>query len=124
MINTKIKRFILINRCEDAESFALYSLKDMEDYFRKWQIWLNKLHEDGNPAVVEILKPKATLYIKNQKQEEFDFEEGSAAGICIINAANWEEAAKIARTSPIIEEGGSCELREIFDLASELYAKV
>ena len=108
-----MKRFMLINHGGESLSFSTYTPEQIRQYLDRWRIWISTLAGKGNFDSAEPLLPRKVIYKKDEQEAELAVDELSATGYCIIKAIDWDEALAIAKYCPVIEEGETCEIREI-----------
>ncbi len=111
-------QYMLILR-ESKIDFADISAEEIEKVIGDYMAWSNKLGEEGKLVGGEKLKDDGGkhLSINNGSLRVTDgpFTEAKEiiGGYFTINAANYEEAVKIAETCPHLKYGGRIELREV-----------
>jgi hypothetical protein len=85
----------------------------------KWMAWIDKLRKDGKYLSGEPLLPGGKL-IKGADKKVTDgpYTEGKevVGGFFIIDAANYDEAATIAKDYPDYHYGGSVQVRQIMKM--------
>jgi len=94
------------------------SAEAMQRTMERWQAWFNDLREKGHLASYgQPLEPVKGRVVKDSKGGYSDgvYAETKdiVVGFSIINAADLDEAALLAKTSPIFEQGGMIEIRPI-----------
>lgn len=110
-----MNEFLLIFR-RDCKTKKLQPTGDqLLAYDSRWQDWFNVLGAENILAwPVQRLDEKGFVMGPEnavRKGPYLDFKE-SVGGIIIINAANYEIASKVASQCPVLELGGSVEVRK------------
>jgi hypothetical protein len=93
--------------------------KEVQEKHRAaWAAWIKGLAQDGKfeagyPLVREARK------VTPAGVETHRFPEDSEGGFTIIKAESLDHAAEIARTSPIIKNGGTILVRECMEMGNQ-----
>ena len=106
--------FLLIFRRDYLNAEAQPSAEQLKEHLQQWQDWFGSLAAqnrlsrplqrwDGDGRVL-----KSNKSITNGPYAEI---KESIGGLIIIKAENYEEALEIAQGSPILDIGGSVEIR-------------
>jgi hypothetical protein len=92
------------------------SPKEMEAIMQRWQGWFKKLGEEGKLKDWGApLQPKGKHVAAGGVITDGPFSEGKEliGGYSIVKATDLAEAAMLAQGCPIIEDGGSVEVRAL-----------
>lgn len=109
-----MNEFLLVFRRDYKTKNAQLSAGQMQTHLKRWDDWLNYL--DAQNLLARPFQPldaQGIILNPNNIVESgpyFEVKE-SISGMIVINAANYEEALKIARGCPILEIGGNVEIR-------------
>jgi hypothetical protein len=88
-----------------------------EEHFRKWNQWMANLVKDGKFEIGYPLTAESRKVGPSGIENDAD-PENSPGGFMVIRADSIEDAARIAHTSPIIENGGTVLVRECGEVRS------
>src|SRR5215510_2686905 len=95
------------------------SPEKMQENMGKWMAWIDKLSKAGQYVAGEPLLPGGKL-ITGKKRNVTDgpFTEGKevVGGFFIINAKDYDEAARLCDDYPDYELGGTIQLRQIMKI--------
>lgn len=111
-------QFLLLLHDEDADHANL-SEEELGQLFQSFVSWTEDLHRRGKLRGVERLTPPAGSATVRKRGDRIvvdgPYTEGKEAilGLYVIEAADYDEAARIAHEVPSIAIGGSVEVREI-----------
>jgi hypothetical protein len=112
---TTAKRFMLILR--GGRSDKSLSPTEYGQMIQKYLNWIEGLRKSGNYEAGEPLEEEGRLLSEKNGSLVTDgpFAESKEAvgGYFIIKAADLDEAAEIAKSCPIFENGGTTEVRPI-----------
>lgn len=112
-----MKEFALLFRQPELDRSRL-SPKEMEELTKKWQDWAGALEAQGKIAShgvrlsVEgkVLKPGGVItdgpFVEIRER---------LGGLVIVKAENLEEAVTMAHGCPVLDRGGSVEIRPVFE---------
>lgn len=89
-----------------------------EKHHAAWAAWINGLAKDGKFESGYPLVPEARK-VTQAGVESHRFPEDSEGGFTIIKAEALDNAAEIARTSPIIKNGGTILVRECMEMGKQ-----
>jgi len=117
-------RFILFQRgaAEPSAPSTPSTPEEMQLAIEKFRAWLESLSRQGKLRGVEKLKDDGggrILSVRNGQivvDGPFAETKETIGGYYIVEAADYDEAIAIASASPIFDEGGSIELREIEEM--------
>lgn len=113
---TSMKEFLLVFR---REASIQMSPEQIQQMMKPWQDWIgsiaaqNKLVNAGNrlDSVGKVVKPKNVItngpYVETKE---------AVGGYTIIKAESLDEAAEMAKGCPILQVGGSVEIRPIISM--------
>ncbi len=108
--------YLLLLRNEDAD-FSNWGPADFQAMMAKFFAWSDKLKEQGRLESGERLRPAGqTLRIRGGRHvRDGPYSEGKEVigGYYIIKADDQAQAASLCEGCPILEVGGSIELREV-----------
>ena len=107
-------KFMLLIRGGDPDSE--FSPEEMQAIIQKYIKWAQRLRESGKLAESEKLSDGGRLLsVKNGKVVDGPFTETKEAvgGYFTVEAADYEEACKIARDCPVLERDGKVEVRKL-----------
>ncbi len=111
-----MKTYLLLLRNENAD-FSDWGPADFQEMMAKYFAWAGRLREQGRFESGERLSPfSETLRLRDGKHvRDGPFSEGKEVigGYYVLKADDAEEAATLCEGCPILEVGGSVELREI-----------
>jgi hypothetical protein len=112
-----MKEFALLFRQPDIDHSKI-SPKQMQELTKKWQDWAGVLEKQDRIAshgvrlAVEgkVLKPGGVItdgpFVEIRER---------LGGLVVVKAENLEDAVTIAHGCPVLETGGSVEIRPIFE---------
>jgi len=112
-----MKEFALLFRQPETDRSRL-SPKEMEDITNKWQHWAGALQAQGKTTGVgvrlsvegKVLKPGGVItdgpFVEIRER---------LGGLFVVKAENLEEAVTLAHGCPVLETGGSVEVRPLFE---------
>lgn len=103
----------------DANPDVKFSPEQMQGIITKWQNWMgglaaqNKLASPGNRLgwAGKVVKPKVVTDGPYAEIKEI------ISGFIVVRAASIEEASEMAKGCPILEVGGSVEVRDIIPMS-------
>lgn len=109
-----MEEFLLIFRRDAVSKESQPSPQEMQAHLKQWQEWFGKL-----AAQDKLSRPiqrwdrdgkivKADKHVINGPYVEI---KESIGGMVFVKAANYDEAAEIAKGCPILEVGGNVEIR-------------
>lgn len=126
-----MKVYLLLLR-EGDEEYEKLSPRNIEELMKRYFEWTAKLREAGayisclklNEASGLVARRPAGELADGSAVQETEFIEAGAcvgganavAGVFLIRAADEREAQSLAAGCPILEYGGSAEIREVFSL--------
>ena len=92
--------------------------QEMQEALEKYQTWFNDLEARGRVVQYgQPLDPKAGRLVKDRDGSISDGPYAETkdivVGFSIIRAENIDEAAALARSCPILEQGGMIEIRPV-----------
>jgi hypothetical protein len=113
---TNMKEFVLLFRRPELKEPEMDS-KKIEAYRKKWDDWLNGFPEEiklsstgfGLSEDGKILKPSGVI-----TDGPFVELKEKLGGLAVIKAETLDEAITLAHGCPVLEMGGSVEVREAF----------
>lgn len=111
-----MSEFLLLFRMDITTKEAQPTPAQMEIYMQKWGEWINSIAEQdklsgGNHLSTEGMVLKPNNIIMNEPYTE---NKESIAGYILVEAADFDEAVKLAKGCPILQgEGTSVEVRKI-----------
>ncbi len=97
--------------------------EQMQESMERWTKWIGQGMQEGWMLDAgDALLPEGRLVDKNRAVTDGPFVESKevVGGYTVVKAANFDEAAKYAKTCPNIVEGGSVEIRPLAGLASAM----
>jgi hypothetical protein len=95
--------------------------QQMQEWMEKYQAWFKDLEAKGHlaqygqplePKTGRVVKDKTGSFIDGPYAETKDI----VMGFSIISAEDFDEAVALAKTCPILDEGGMIEIRAILKL--------
>jgi hypothetical protein len=91
---------------------------DLQANMGQWMAWIEQLSKDGRYVSGEPLLPGGKLVTNNKTVTDGPYTEGKelVGGFFVINAANMDEAAEIARAYPDFQYGGSVQVRQVMQI--------
>ena len=113
---------MLYRSTEDVHRETLGSPEKAQATLAKWRAWFKEMSEKGQLKTLgEPLERAGTMVVGKKKMvTDGPFTEAKdvIGGFSIIEAADLQQAAKIASGCPILDAGGSVEVRPVrkFDL--------
>lgn len=118
-----MKNFLLLLREENVE-FEKLSPQDFDQLMNRFFEWNATLRESGNYITcLKLTDDPGVLAKKNAGRQENEVLDGpftesreAVVGFYLIRAVGFAEAQKIAADCPVLDYGGSAEVREIFSL--------
>ena len=111
-----MQEFLLVFRNDAAGSAYSPSPEQMQAMMKPWQDWMgslaaqNKLVSSGNRLATEgrVIRPKKVItdgpYVELKE---------AIGGYIIIRAGSLDEAAELSKDCPILNSGGSVEIRAL-----------
>ncbi len=114
-----MKEFLLIFRRESSTPQTQLSPEQLQAMMKPWQDWMgsiaaqNKLVDQGNRLEHEGKVVKPNNIITNGPYVEI---KEAVGGYTIIKANSLEEATEISKGCPILNVGGSVEVRAILPM--------
>lgn len=110
-----MKQYMLFLR-EDLQAVKQMSPEDLQADIEEYTRWVEELAKTGNFIAGEPLEPEGNyLQASGQVQTDGPFIEAKEAisGYFLIQAASSEQAVEIAKTCPILKNGGALEVRPL-----------
>lgn len=91
------------------------SPEQMQKTMEKWRAWFKQLGEDGHLKDIGHPLDNAGKVLRGKSMTDGPFAEAKdvVGGFTIIQARDLEHASELARKCPILEVGGSVEVRPI-----------
>lgn len=114
MDKLSLKEFMLIFRL-DANSEPPSS-EQVTEMHQQWGAFIGSIASQGNLQATQRLKlegAKRLSLAAGLEDEKVFYKNQLISGYMVLKAASMEEVASIAKSCPILSEGGSVELREI-----------
>ncbi len=114
-----MKEFLLVFRREAAQPDIQMSPEQIQAMMKPWQDWMgsiaaqNKLVDAGNRLESDGRVVKADKVITNGPYVET---KEAVGGYTIIKAASLDEATEISKGCPILQVGGSVEVRALIPM--------
>jgi len=112
-----MKEFALLFRQPDLDR-SRFSPKEIQDLTNKWQNWAGALEAQGKTTGVgarlsvegKVLKPGGVItdgpFVEIRER---------LGGLVIVKAENLDEAVTMAHGCPVLDTGGSVEVRPLFE---------
>ncbi len=103
-----------------AEAFNNPSPEAMQAELQKWNHWIGSIAAQGRLAGTEALLPTGKTLTGSQRVvTDGPYTEGKeiVGGYLFVQAADLDEAARLAEGCPVFEHEGSVEIRPIMALA-------
>ncbi len=113
-----MKEFLLVFRA-DFKAMPEFSPEQMQANTKKWMDWIggiaaqNKLSNRGNRLTTDGRVVRANKSVTDGPYTEI---KESIGGYTIIKVETYDEAVSIAKGCPILNAGGSVEVREVNSL--------
>jgi hypothetical protein len=111
-------RYLMLMR-DESNRFASFTEADSRALMEQFVAWTKTLHESGRLGGVERLTDAGRTVRKRGDAFTIDGPYAEArelvAGLYVLHARDYDEAAEIAKGCPLLRYGGSCELRAIGD---------
>lgn len=116
-----MSQFVLLYRSsKEAYQEAMGSPEKVQASLAKWRAWIREMTEKGQlKSVGEPLERTGTMVVGKKKvvtDGPFTELKDVIGGFSIVEAPNLEQAAKIACGCPILDNGGSVEVRPVLKL--------
>jgi hypothetical protein len=107
---------------DDPKKFAELSPQEMQEAFKKYHGWGQKMREQGRLTGSNKLTDGAGRVLRGKspmRVTDGPFTEGKEVlgGYYMFNADSYEHAIELTRDHPQLEYGGTVEVREIQDLS-------
>jgi hypothetical protein len=107
--------YVLFIRDDDV-SYDGYGPEEFAELFQKFVRWADRLQSEGRLRGVERLEGTDGRTVRKRGGAlvvDGPYVEGKEAvlGYYVVEAADWDEAARIAADCPCVDIGGSCEVR-------------
>jgi hypothetical protein len=109
-----MKEFLLIFRRDYRTKELQPTTEQMDLHLLRWRRWFLSLAEEGKLArPVQRWDPDGRVLRKNMTVTTGSYADGqeSMRGMIIIKAADYEHAVAIAQRAPVLELGGTVEVR-------------
>jgi hypothetical protein len=115
-------KFLFIYRGGDTDE-AKYSPEQMQAYMQKWNDWIGEGFQKGfmlDPG--DALHPGGKIVGADRVVTDGPFAESKelVGGYSVINAADFNAAAEIAKGCPILLAGGAVEVRQMAEIAPKM----
>lgn len=106
--------FLLLLRGGE-ESTQAFSLEELQVHVNKYFVWIEELSQAGHFKGGQPLAAESRMVSQNPVATDGPFAESKEAiqGYFLVEAADLDQAADLARGCPILEVGGSVEIRPI-----------
>nr|WP_295922023.1 YciI family protein [uncultured Dyadobacter sp.] len=107
--------FLLIFRRDYKTKDVQPSPGQLQEHLQKWQLWYGKLAEEDRlvrPQTRWDAEGRVVDHHKTVLNGPYAEIKESIGGVTIIRAASYEEATEIASASPILDLGGTVEIRK------------
>jgi hypothetical protein len=107
---------------DDPKKFAELSPQEMQEAFKKYYGWGQKMREQGRLTGSNKLTDGAGRVLRGKspmRVTDGPFTEGKEVlgGYYMFNADSYEHAIELTRDHPQLEYGGTVEVREIQDMS-------
>ena len=114
-----MKEFLLVFRREATSKESPLSPEQLQAMMKPWQDWIgsiaakNKLVDSGNRLVPEgkVVKPNGII-----TNGPFVETKEAIGGYTMVRAESLDEATELSKDCPILQVGGSVEIREIIPM--------
>ncbi|KAA2239599.1 transcription initiation protein [Chitinophaga agrisoli] len=109
-----MNEFLLVFRRDYKTREQQPSPEELQAHLRRWREWFNTLTAEdrlARPAQPWEGKGKVLKHDKSVTDGPYAEIKESIGGLVIIKAADYDEAVEIAKGSPILELGGTVEIR-------------
>jgi hypothetical protein len=111
-----MKEFVLLFRRPELKDFN-YDSQQIESYRKKWNDWVNGFSAEVNQSTIgyglaeegKVLKPSGVI-----TDGPFVEIKEKLGGFAIVKAESLEEATTLAHGCPVLDIGGSVEIRSAF----------
>jgi hypothetical protein len=116
-MNNTMDEFLLIFRRDYKTKEGQLSPDQLQEQMKDWLNWFKTLTaEDRLARPPQRWDGEGVLIDKNKTVTNGPYAEikESIGGMIMIKAANYEEAAEIAKNAPVIKYGGNVEIRKAF----------
>ena len=112
--------FVLLYRTSDPAAMAERTPEEAERSMARWRAWFREMHGKGQLKTVGLpLQPTGkTVNGASKMITDGPYAESKevVGGFSVILAKDAAEAARIARGCPVLEAGGSVEVRPVLDI--------
>ncbi len=109
-----MNEFLLIFRRDFSTREIQPSPEEMQQHLQHWQQWFGKLSaRDKLARPLQRWDGKGVIVASNKEVTNGPYAEikESIGGMILVKAADYNEAAEIAKECPVLELGGSVEIR-------------
>lgn len=106
--------FLLVFRADFTNKENQPSPEQLQAHFEKWHAWYDKMNAEDR-IVVRRRWDREGLVVNAQKtvlNGPYAEIKETIGGAVIIRATDYDEAAELAKTVPILEFGGNVEIRK------------
>lgn len=113
-----MKEFMLIFR---READQMPSAEQMQAILQQWQQWIKGINADGKYSGTNRLLPEGKTIKPGLLITDGPFIESKelVGGYLIIKAATLDDAVETAKTCPMLEYGGTVEVRSVMAIDSD-----
>ncbi|MEM8896319.1 MAG: YciI family protein [Bacteroidota bacterium] len=111
-----MKTYLILLR-EDLQTINNMTEEEAMEEIATYQKWVDELTQSGNHVSSEPLTDEGFLVSDTQVVSDGPFIEAKDAisGYFIIKAENHEQAIEIAKSCPLVTNGGTVELRPVME---------
>jgi hypothetical protein len=110
-----MSEFLLVFRRDYTSPEAQPSTQALQDHLKHWADWLRSIAAQDKIAhpVIRFDSRGKIVTAGNVKPGPYRGGNESIGGVLALNVANYEEAIDVATGSPILDYGGTVEIRQI-----------
>jgi hypothetical protein len=115
---TTTSQYLVICRCADWNK--ILSSEDMQSAMKQFYAWFERLSDEGKMSRGHRLAREGAILTGTKVVTDGPFQESkeAIAGYWFIQAANLEEAVKIAKGNPLLDYDQTVEVRHILPEAA------
>lgn len=107
-----MKEYILLLKIGELEG-RFQEERESRAYQEDWEVYMQKLNQLGALKGGFPLLPEGRVLTKNNCFQASFANEGGIEGYLIVEAEDYEESVLLSKDCPVLQYGGSIEIREI-----------
>jgi hypothetical protein len=113
-----MKEFMMIFRNEMKTGTDAPSAEQMQAVLKQWQQWILQIVENGKFVSVNRLLPEGKTLKPDSEVKDGPYAEAKeiVGGYVIAKASTLEEAVEMAKSCPVLKNGGKVEVRTVMPI--------